>query len=177
VLEVGAANGFRLAMLAERYGARAVGVEASAAAIADGSERYPAVELRRGATGALPVDEMFELVIVNFVFHWVDRSSLLASVAEIDRALADGGCLVLGDFLPGNRLRRSYHHRPEAGLWTFKQDYAAPFLASGLYQPLALLAGGHGSAELRVSATEDERVGTWLLRKQLTDLYMAERQA
>ena len=85
VLEIGAANGFRLAEIQRRSGARAVGVELSHQAIADGRARFPLVTFVRGAANSVPLQEVFDLVIVNFVFHWVDRIHLLQSVAETDR--------------------------------------------------------------------------------------------
>jgi SAM-dependent methyltransferase len=48
VLEIGAANGFRLAAISERYGARVVAVEPSVEAIVDGKARFPCVEFVGG---------------------------------------------------------------------------------------------------------------------------------
>ena len=48
VLEIGAANGYRLAAISERYGARMVAVERSVEAILDGESRFPCVEFVRG---------------------------------------------------------------------------------------------------------------------------------
>jgi hypothetical protein len=48
VLEIGAANGFRLAVISERYGARVVAVEPSVEAIVDGKARFPCVEFVGG---------------------------------------------------------------------------------------------------------------------------------
>jgi SAM-dependent methyltransferase len=48
ILEVGAANGFRLAALRERYGCRVVAVEASDTAIADGKVKFPFVDFIQG---------------------------------------------------------------------------------------------------------------------------------
>lgn len=168
VLEIGASNGYRLAALAERYDCRAVAVEPSVAAIEDGQARYSAVEFHHGTAAAVPLVGEFDLVIVNFVLHWVDRRNLLRSVAEVDRCLEDGGFLLLGDFAPVGFSRTPYHHDP--GLFTFKQDYAALFRASGLYHPVAMLGGGHGGG-LDATAGEQDRVATWLLRKSLESHY------
>jgi SAM-dependent methyltransferase len=169
VLEVGAANGYRVAELARRSRARATAVEPSPKALADGRTRFPDVDFRQGEVRALPVSETFDLVIVNFVFHWIDRANLLRAVAEVDRVVADGGYLLIGDFFPDRPTRVKYHHLADADVYTYKQDYGALFRASGLYQQLALLSGsGH---DLQSNAADADRTATWLLRKGLTDHY------
>lgn len=69
VLEIGAANGFRLAEIYRRHGAKIVAVEPSMDALRDGAGRFPAVEFVRGQAHAIPLEEQFDLVIVNFVLH------------------------------------------------------------------------------------------------------------
>ena len=171
VLEIGAANGFRVATIAKHYGANGVAVEPSADARRDGASRFPHIQFVQGEAHAVPLHESFDLIIVNFVLHWVDRIRLLRSVAEIDRLLADGGFLILGDFFPTNQTKVPYHHLTEHIVSTYKQDYAAPFLASGLYHTVGLLTGDHSAKVLRGNVEEHERVGVWLLRKSLTEHY------
>ncbi len=168
VLEIGCANGYRLDKIARRYGCPTTGVEPSAEAIADGRLRYPDVRFHRGTASDIPLIANFDLVIVNFVLHWVDRSSILRSVAEIDRTVADNGYLIIGDFLPSYPQRVPYKHK--LGLWTYKQNYAALFLASGLYRVVAVETGHHDSL-----MTDDGSTGTWLLRKSLTENYIERR--
>ena len=172
VLEVGAANGFRLAAISERYGARVVAVEPSVEAIHDGETRFPNVEFVRGGASAIPLQELFDLIIVNFVLHWIDRANLLRSIAEVDRLLVDGGFLVIGDFYPSNLTRVPYHHLPGEKVYTYKQNYAATFLASGLYHPVCLVTGDHSSKALIGEVAEDDRIGVWLLRKMLQGHYV-----
>lgn len=164
VLEVGAANGYRLAAIAERHECRAVAVDPSPAALADGRSRYPAVEFHRGTAQSIPLAENFDLVIVNFVLHWIARSSLSTAISEVDRVVEKGGLLCIGDFLPSSPSRTPYHHRPELPLYTYKEDYAAPFLATGRYVLIALLTG-HFHRGLEADVAEQDRAGTWLLRK------------
>jgi SAM-dependent methyltransferase len=172
VLEIGAANGFRLAALHSRSGTRVVAVEPSAQAILEGKASFPMVTFVRGTAHAVPLQERFELVIVNFVFHWIDRAHLLRSVAEVDRLVAEGGYLIIGDFHPANRLRVPYHHRVTELVYTYKQNYAEIFLASGLYHSVGLLSGGHAAKRLTGQVAENERIGAWLLRKELRDHYL-----
>jgi SAM-dependent methyltransferase len=175
VLEIGAANGFRLASIRERTGAAVVAVEPSAEAILDGKSSFPCVNFVRGTASAVPLKETFDLVIVNFVFHWIDRANLLRAVAEVDRLVQDNGYLLIGDFHPSNRLQVRYHHLIDERLFTYKQNYAATFLASGLYHPVALLTGHHAVKKPDAAVDEADRIGTWLLRKQ-TSLHYARAE-
>ena len=173
VLEVGGANGSRLAAIHTSYNPdKLVVVEPSKEAIKEGQGRYPFIHFVRGLAFAMPLEETFDLIIVNFVFHWIGRDKLLRSVAEIDRLLEDKGFLIIGDFFPSNQLKVPYHHLPNHGVYTYKQNYAAPFLASGLYRLVCALTGGHSSKELAVSVPEMERSGVFLLEKTLGDSYI-----
>jgi SAM-dependent methyltransferase len=172
VLEIGAANGFRLAAIRERTGAQVVALEPSALAVLNGKASFPFIAFIRGTASAVPLRESFDLVIVNFVFHWIDRQSFLRAVAEIDRLVNNGGFLLIGDFYPSNRLQVRYHHLETNEVFTYKQNYAATFLASGLYHPVSLLTAHHSDAELQARVTESERIGAWLLRKELQGHYL-----
>ena len=172
VLEIGAANGVRLAAIHARNGCEAVAVEPSTQAILYGKASFPGVRFVRGSASSLPLKECFDLVIVNFVFHWIDRATLFKSLAETDRLVQDGGFLLIGDFLPANQMQVHYHHLQDAAVRTYKQNYAATFLASGLYHPVCLLASHHAANGLDARATEEDRIGTWLLRKELRSHYL-----
>lgn len=169
VLEVGASNGFRLGLLRASRDCRAVAVEPSEKAIAEGRQLYPEVEFLRGTASAIPIKEdgAFDLVIVNFVMHWIDRATLLRSVAEIDRMVADGGYLVLGDFYPDAPQKVRYHHLPDQDVWTYKQDYPSLFAATGLYLPVHLSVFAHTGEEKRPDAPGQDRIMVSVLRKSL----------
>jgi len=145
ILELGCSNGYRLHTLRDRLGndCRCVGVDASQEAVRDGKERYPELELHQGTLSAVPLQGEFDLVIVNFVLHWVDRKALARSVAEIDRLTRDDGLLILGDFLPDHQQRRRYHHLPEDAVYTYKQDYAKIFASLGTYQEITKMTYNH----------------------------------
>src|SRR6185503_8283483 len=129
----------RLAAIHRVTGARTLAVEPSAQAIQDGLANFPFVTFVRGTADAVPLHESYDLVIVNFVFHWIDRLNLLRSVAEVDRLVRDGGFLIVGDFQPANRVRVPYHHLPDRGVHTYKQDYAELFQCLGLYHFVGML--------------------------------------
>jgi SAM-dependent methyltransferase len=135
------------------------------------------VEFVRGLAHSIPLRDPFDLIIVNFVLHWTDRANLLRSVAEVDRLLVDGGFLIIGDFHPSNFVKVRYHHLAAERVFTYKQDYAATFLSSGLYHGVCLLTDADsrpdGHAEpLTAEAAEDVRLGAWLLRKMLHEHYL-----
>jgi SAM-dependent methyltransferase len=177
VLEVGCANGVRLAALRDRHGCRVVGVEPSSEARLDGNRRFPGIELHRGRADAVPVAGPFELVIVSFVFHWVDRAVLLRSVGEIDRLVADGGYLAIGDFDPPFPHRTPYHHLPEGVVWTYKQNYATLFDASHLYRTVLSFSAGTDAHVPSPTAPPDQRVAYRLLAKSYDDGYPIRRWA
>lgn len=145
VIEIGASNGFRLNLLRQRYGCDVTAVEPSARAIEQGRSAFPEVRFFQGVASAIPVaeDGAFDLVIVNAVLHWVDRSTLLRSCAELDRLVADGGFLVIGDFFPPSPERVQYHHRSDVELYTYKQNYPEIFLATRLYTQFASVVVDH----------------------------------
>lgn len=172
VLEVGAANGSRLAVISELYNARVVAVEPSVEAILNGKTRFPRVEFIRAGASAIPLLELFDLIIVNFVFHWIDRANLLRSVAEIDRLLIDGGYLIIGDFSPSNLTMVRYHHLQDQEVYTYKQNYAATFLASGLYHSVCLMTGDHAFKAPKGDVSDNDRIGIWMLRKMLNEHYV-----
>ncbi|GAB4407541.1 MAG: hypothetical protein Fur0044_00520 [Anaerolineae bacterium] len=173
VLEIGASNGYRLHELQTKFKCKATAVEPSQEAIEDGQGRYPEIAFLQGVASDLPIkdDEQFDLVIVNFVFHWIDRATLLRSVAETDRVLKDGGHLIIGDFYPAYPERVIYHHLPESNVWTYKQNYGEIFLATHLYNLVAFLALDHSSHEVRPKIDPKNRTQVALLQKTLNGGY------
>ncbi|TAK30023.1 MAG: class I SAM-dependent methyltransferase [Chloroflexota bacterium] len=173
VLEVGCSNGWRLDAIRRRYDCTCVGIEPSEAAALAGRERFPGLDLRIGLASRLPCppDESFDLVIVNFVLHWVDRKTLLVSLAEIDRTVADGGYLILGDFLPDWPKRNRYHHRDDVELYTYKLDYAAILQSTALYTNVARITFDHDQHALSGDVGSYERGVCQLLRKSTSEFY------
>lgn len=172
VLEIGAANGFRLAAIHQSTGAEVVAVEPSAQAVLNGKASFPFITFIRATASAVPLRESFDLVIVNLVFHWIDRQSLLRAVAEVDRLVREGGYLLLGDFYPANQLQVRHHPLKNRELYIYKQNYAATFLASGLYHPVSLVTAEDSTNELKCRVGEHERIGVWLLRKDSCGHYI-----
>lgn len=171
VIEIGASCGFRVAHVAKKYGAEGYAVEPSKEAIAFGQQQFPDIHFDSGLASNVPVDGIFDLVIVNFVLHWIDRSTVMSSISEIDRLVAENGFLLLGDFLPGAPCRVKYHHRPDETVFTYKQDYSAICTRAGSYQVIAQLTTVHTAQTLSASANDGNRIHASLLRKDTAASY------
>lgn len=132
VMEIGAANGYRLAALERLYGAQCAGVEPSAKAVEEGKTRYPSVDLRVGAADSLPFEDgAFDLVIVGFCMYLVDPELHFRTVAEADRVLAEGGQLVIFDFQTPAPYFNDYAHLE--GMRAHKMDFSSLFTAHPSY--------------------------------------------
>lgn len=168
VLEIGCANGWRLAAIAESGAPRLVGVDVSSAAISAGVSQT--LDLSVGRADRLPIEEeFFDLVIVNYVFHWIDRSTILAAISETDRCVAPDGYLIVGDFLPDRPTKVPYHHLPDDSVFTFKTDYAAAFTALSTYEVIDREIYNHDDPS--AEPTSENRGVCTLLRKTLSGLY------
>ncbi len=156
VLEVGSSNGWRLEMMRKRAPrASYTGVEPSRAAVREGKKMFPKLKLLRGVASALPVKNVFDLVLVVFVLHWVSREKLLASVADIDRTVAEGGYLLVSDFLPRKPRRNEYHHL-KGGVSTWKMDYGALFEATGNYSVVERFIHDYRTGKPATARTPDD---------------------
>jgi SAM-dependent methyltransferase len=158
--DVGCANGGRLANLREWFpnATRIAGFDASADAIEAGTLAHEGLDLRVGLVAEPPFEGRFDLVTIGFVMHWVDRSLLTRAIAEIDALVADGGLLVIADFLPDRPCRRNYHHRGDLDLFTYKQDYPRTFAGLGTYRELSRFTFDHGVGTPSVSSDQDRAV-------------------
>ena len=173
VLEIGGANGYRLAAIREKYGTeRLTVVEPSKMAIQEGQLLYPFIEFIQGLAHDTILEEKFDLIILHGVFHWVGRSNLLLSVANIDRLLEDLGFLIIGDFLPANRCRVPYHHLPVNQVYTYKQNYTEPFLSSGLYRTVCMLTYDHSTEKMVADIDGMNCFGAFLLQKTMSMGYL-----
>lgn len=137
VLELGCSNGYRLNFLKSIFPncTKFVGSDASKLAVEDGIERY-GLELYQSSLCNFTYPEQFDLVIVSFVLHWIDRTLLYKSIATIDSLLKNNAYLCLNDFFPYFPHKRIYHHYTKDPVYTYKLDYNALFTSSNYYQLL-----------------------------------------
>ena len=142
VLEFGCNYGDLLHHFATTRGVSCVGVEPSKRAVEFGAKAYgDSFRLLQGtiaenAVSADPASQRsFDLVIIDDVFCWVSRETILQSAANIDDALADGGYLYIREFSPLHNRRNRNHHVKDEEVWCHKPagPHVAMFLATGVY--------------------------------------------
>lgn len=167
ILEIGASNGWRLNEINKIHDCNCVAVEPSEFAIKAGKEKYPHIEFHRAVANELPFDNArkFDLVIINFVFHWIGREQLFKSVSEIDRVISDGGFLIIGDFMPDSSNKVKYHHIKDEGVWTYKQDYTKLFTSSNIYKLIGSMTGHHETKKYDPFVDDKSRMAVTLLKK------------
>jgi SAM-dependent methyltransferase len=121
VLEIGCANGWRLAKLHDAYGCKVLGVDPSEQAGTEAAEN--GISVRTATAEYLPTGEIFDLVIYGFCLYLTDPSDWLRIAAEADRVLAVGGHIIIHDFetLFSSHARR-YKHRD--GVLSYHIDWA-----------------------------------------------------
>jgi SAM-dependent methyltransferase len=168
VLEIGCGPGLNLAGLARRASVRARGVDPSQQAVASGMATDATLALRQGTADSLPYDDAaFDMVWFGFCLYLVDRSLLMRCVAEADRVLRDGGALVILDFDPARPTSRAYHH--QAGMNSYKMDYASLFLANPAYALVEKHSMSHQGDGWHPDP--QERVALTVCRKDLGNAY------
>ncbi len=170
VLEIGCDIGGRLNYINEKYGSQCYGIEPSNKAVEDGNLRFKNIKIVRGVFSDIPFDEKFDLIIISFVFHWIDRALLAKCVSEVERLLKSEGFLIIGDFYPDNPKKFKYHHLPKEDIWTYKQDYSKIFLSLNQYLLINFLSTNHKSPasnyEFIIEKDENERIFYCLLMKR-----------
>lgn len=98
VLEIGAANGWRLKKLKDRYGCSISGIDPSIDAIDSAAENGIHVDL--GTADSLPYkDQQFDMIIFGFCLCFIGPEDWFNVVKESDRVLKNGGLLLIYDFV------------------------------------------------------------------------------
>lgn len=165
ILEIGCANGHRVAALATG-GRSGAGIDPSAEAITAGKALYPALHLEVGTADSLPfADGAFDLVIFGFCFYLVDPQLHFRTVAEADRVLADHGTLAILDFITPVPYANDYAHLP--GLRAHKMEFARYFYAHPAYGLIARTV----QTEPGVMPDVDNRIGVDLLAKSMATAF------
>lgn len=126
VLEIGCADGWRLAEIERRYGCTTYGIDPSEKAINAGQREYPNVQLSVGTADKLPDMEPVDLIIFGFCLYLCDPQDLFKIAMESDRLLKDQGHIVVLDFHPPiGHYRNPYSHKE--GIFSYKMDYSKLF--------------------------------------------------
>jgi SAM-dependent methyltransferase len=152
VLEYGCSNGWRLNTI-RNMGCRCHGVDPSQAAIKNGEIRFKGLDLKVGTmqTEAAPPGQA-DILIYGFCLYLGEPAHLPNVVAIGDKALADGGHLIIHDFDPSEPQMVTYHH--QIGLFSYKMDYSKLWLANPAYT-------------LVKKIKPDAETAIWLIRKNV----------
>ena len=162
VLEIGCANGWRLAYCQRELGSEASGLDPSSEAIEDGTKKFPGLDLRVGTAEALPyADDAFDCVILGACMCLIEPALHFRVTAEIDRVLSDGGFALIYDFVPP----RPYHNEWAHGdaMKTNKMVYSTLLTAHPGYSLVHRELRQHSENFLKI----DERQGVDALVKDL----------
>jgi ubiquinone/menaquinone biosynthesis C-methylase UbiE len=127
VLEIGCANGWRLAKLGKQYGCRVAGIDPSKAAMLAST----LVPMMQATAEALPFEpQSFDMVIYGFCLYLTDPVDWMKIAAEGDRVLKPGGHLIIHDFFMRHAepFAVRYKHRDDSVL---SYHYAFKRLWSG----------------------------------------------
>lgn len=132
VLEVGAADGWRLAKLRDKFGCKVLGIDPSMAACNAAATR--GVPMYQMTANGLPVDDRsVDLLIYGFCLYLCEPVDWLRIAAEGDRVLKDGGHLIVHDFRETFPVHaRRYEHRD--GVLSYHYDFSRLWLGHPLYR-------------------------------------------
>lgn len=151
VVEIGCADGWRLREINKRYGSICRGIDPGASHSGDGES----VLLAAGVADQLWrfVSIEFDLVIYGFCLYLCDPADYFQIAKEGDRALADGGHIIIWDFYSPSPYRKPYHHKE--GIWSHKMDFSKLWLWNPAYS----------LANARFTGEDDNCTAVHLLKK------------
>jgi len=170
VLEIGAANGYRLGEIYKRFKSDVTAIEPSLKAIEDGKKKFPFIKFIRSTCEDSKIQKKFDLIITNFVFHWIYRENLYEAVHKIDSMLKNKGYLIMGDFGPEYFFKKKYHHLKNTPFYTWKAPYWELFTKSGKYLEISRLRFNHNSHCITPDIDADNMGIVVLLKKK--DMYI-----
>ena len=173
VLEIGCADGWRLAEIERRYGCTTHGIDPSEKAINAGQREYPNVQLSVGTADKLPDMEPVDLIIFGFCLYLCDPQDLFKIAMECDRLLKDKGQIIIYDFNPPIGHYRN-HYRYKSGIYSYKMNYSKLFLWHPSYC-MVYQNTFHHQSKSPTDFSPDDMVSVQIIRKE-NMLLTAERR-
>lgn len=165
VLEIGCANGWRLAELYNRYGCEAYGIDPSEEAIMDGKTQYPSINLSVGTADELPEIEPVDLIIFGFCLYLCDPKDLFKIAMESDQLLSNQGHIAIFDFHPPTgHYRNKYSHKED--VYSYKMDYSTIFSWHPAYLKVYEKINHHTANDKNIFSP-DELISVQILKKEL----------
>ena len=144
VLEFGCNYGDLLyRLLSNGHSKKCFGIEPSAKAVKFGLEKFgKSILFNRGTIADNKINDsndynnFFDLIIIDDVFGWISRETILQSITNIDSLLKDGGIIFIRDFYPDKRVKNLNHHVSEETIYNYKipSSHASIFRATGMYE-------------------------------------------
>lgn len=164
VLEIGCANGWRLAELYNRHGSEAYGIDPSDEAILNGITEYPYINLSIGTADDLPKIEPVDLIIFGFCLYLCDPKDLFKIAMESDRLLSNHGHIAIFDFHPPTgHYRNKYSHKE--GVYSYKMDYSTIFSWHPAYFKVYEKINSHTANDKNIFSP-DELISVQILKKE-----------
>ncbi|PJG59343.1 class I SAM-dependent methyltransferase [Aeromonas cavernicola] len=163
ILEIGCANGWRLAQLKKIYSAECYGIDPSILAIQNGQTCYPDLNLFVGTADTLPNIESVDLIIFGFCLYLCDPQDLFKIAANSDHLLSDKGLMTILDFNPpAGHYRNEYQHHNH--IFSYKMNYGDMFCWHPSYHRIFEHSRHHnGSNELELEP--DSLVSVQIFKK------------
>ena len=131
-LEIGCGDGNNIAAIKQRFGGHCFGTDPSSEAIVAAANKYPGVHFHNGSASKCPSGtNAYDLIVYGFCLYLVDREDLFRVVYNADKALKDGGHIIIHDFDPDYPHAKVYHHKD--GVLSYKMNYSRLWLANPAY--------------------------------------------
>ena len=164
VLEIGCANGWRLAELHNRYNCETYGVDPSEEAIVDGKVQYPYMHLSVGTADDLPRIEPVDLIVFGFCLYLCDPEDLFKIAMESHHLLKNNGYIAILDFHPPTgHYRNKYSHKE--GVYSYKMNYSTIFSWHPAYIKVYEKIKSH-TANNKNTFSPDELSSVQILKKE-----------
>lgn len=165
VLEIGCANGWRLAKLHNSYHCEVYGIDPSDEAILNGITDYPYINLSIGTADDLPKIEPVDLIIFGFCLYLCDPKDLFKIAMESDRLLSNHGHIAIFDFHPPTgHYRNKYSHKED--VYSYKMDYSTIFSWHPAYLKVYEKINHHTANDKNIFSP-DELISVQILKKEL----------
>ena len=180
VLEIGCFVGDLLAHFRDYYGCEVYGVEASSLACDYASSNY-SLSLENACFTSSSffgfsqsLRATFDLIVIEDVFGWMSRETILPVLSSIDWLLKPGGQILIHDYSPVFGFCYKNHHVQNADVYSYKMPggHASLFLATGMYiveRQEACLSSSY--QKVQTGRPDSTSWATTLLRKLGNPLY------
>ncbi|MCB9983999.1 MAG: class I SAM-dependent methyltransferase [Rhodospirillales bacterium] len=144
VLEIGASNGWRLAVMQDRFPeARYTGIDPSTQAV---ENHFDNIQMYQATAERLPFEDgQYDLVVMGFCLYLCDRFDLFKIAAEVDRVLKDGAHIILYDFHSEIPYKNAYAHKD--GVFSYKMDYSHLFSWNPCYESIEQIIMPHPGSD------------------------------